>query len=140
MPVTPARPLAVANESSHPARSRALARSRRPESRGCAERRASVADRPDGRRRAPSPRRRPRRTPVPTRVSRPAAGEPATPITAATIRRRWISRRRGRSGLTWSRKSVPTLAWRLSQVEPVAVVGPDVLVIAAKRGIQFGGR
>ena len=27
-----------------------------------------------------------------------------------------------------------TLAWRLSQVEPVAVVGPDVLVIAANAG------
>ena len=36
-------------------------------------------------------------------------------------------------------KKVPAkLRWRLSQVEPIAVMGPDVLVIAARR-VQFSG-
>ena len=49
-------------------------------------------------------------------------------------RRLWILLRCEKSGPICSRRSVPRLGVHLSQVEPVSIIGPDVLVIAANPG------
>ena len=63
--------------------------------------------------------------------------EPATPSAAARCVATGTCDSHERSGPTCSRRLAQRSAWRLSQVEPVAVIGPDMLVIAANRGIQF---
>jgi DNA polymerase-3 subunit gamma/tau len=55
----------------------------------------------------------------------PAGREELAPVDLATARKAWPD---------LVKKVGASLGWRLSQVEPVAVVGSDVLVIAAKPG------
>jgi DNA polymerase III subunit gamma/tau len=79
--------------------------------------------------------------PAPADADQPASGPP--PLSAEVARRppsphadlpplELVTARRVWPDLV--KKISPSLAWRLSQVEPVAVVAPDVLVIAAKPG------